>query len=1011
MKIKIILSALLLTFANIPFAHALTWSFAQNNNFDQIIISNNLNKEKIETIRTDTNKILIQGKNFDKNLQLVKGNLITDVIPTEYGLTVLLNDNAFGFIQNTDKDTLIIGIYKDPLGARWKPTEQRIEFNNQVSEKEETVKAKLEELKAEQKNPANNATTLQKKETTQNTAAASGVPAAIPSDKTANSTQAEHSPQKQSPLAKHMLVAEASTKAPANQASQPEPIKTEELPADKHASEFTPPSVSYKLNTNPPTEAAPITPEELKTNELKQQVTDKNKNSNSGSSELIQQKQENLPLVIEDKTHDTVIPNTPEEAGLVPAEPDKQESNPDDPPVGEIIYVDEQGNEVPPPLDIPATIQTMRKAYNLGVYETVFEEAEKLKGFNLPKNLLEEIYYNRAKAFFIMNSTNIANVGEQFINFAHEALNASSESSRKPEILADLVVTYLALNRPEEARAYTDMLYKNFPYSVDTPNAILLLSDYYLKQNEYAIASQYLQILIDNYPDNTYAKNAALLQIKALHKLGNNERTLSMINFTDRRWPKVYLESSDYLVIKAYIFEEQGLIQEAIATYWQIFNLNPKAENAGDILFKIANLYFDINEKESAKKVLNQLYQEFPEHKNAPKALLYVGENGRYDNGLSLDETIQIFSEPNSEYPPKYYRKIIAEYPDSKEAVLAKLRLATQTYLEKNYLEAAHLAQNLFNENIDKIESDNALDLLHRAFNPLMELSLAEQNFERTLILWEDFPAIHAFYEPISVNLRMAMARAYLNRDDTAKAEELLTYFMDRTPKNDEEYQNGLYAYDIFLAHAINKQDWNKVLEINQKISPWTLPVEKENNRKYTTALAAENIGLEARALPLWQELAANESIPLYQRAYAQYFIARDAEKKQNLRGAYQANLDALAMFEDLRSMQSPYSSMERERESIAALMDITEIAGRYTESMEWLNRYRNYVSNTSTDYAGLQLREARLHKKMGDTTRWKSILEDIRRREPESVYGKMASSELNTFEMARDLTRFTGNN
>ncbi|MDE5681706.1 MAG: hypothetical protein K2I05_05190, partial [Mailhella sp.] len=83
----------------------------------------------------------------------------------------------------------------------------------------------------------------------------------------------------------------------------------------------------------------------------------------------------------------------------------------------------------------------------------------------------------------------------------------------------------------------------------------------------------------------------------------------------------------------------------------------------------------------------------------------------------------------------------------------------------------------------------------------------------------------------------------------------------------------------------------------------------------------------------------------------------------------------------------------------------------RYTESMEWLNRYRNYVSNTSTDYAGLLLREARLHKKMGDTTRWKSILEDIRRREPESVYGKMAISELNTFEMARDLTRFTGNN
>ena len=255
------------------------------------------------------------------------------------------------------------------------------------------------------------------------------------------------------------------------------------------------------------------------------------------------------------------------------------------------------------------------------------------------------------------------------------------------------------------------------------------------------------------------------------------------------------------------------------------------------------------------------------------------------------------------------------------------------------------------------------------------------------------------------------MARAYINRDNTAEAESLLSYFLERTPTNETEYQEGIYAYDIFLAHAINKQDWTRVLETNNKVDSWNLPVEKENNKKYTTAIAAENLGLEARALPLWHELAANESIPLYQRAYAQYFLARDAEKKQNIRGAYQANLDALAMFEDLRNVQSPYASPERERDSIAALMDITEIAGRFTESLEWLNRYRNYISENSTDYAGLQLREARLHRKMGDTMRWRSILEDVRRREPESIYGKMASSELNTYEMARDLTRFTGNN
>ena len=82
-------------------------------------------------------------------------------------------------------------------------------------------------------------------------------------------------------------------------------------------------------------------------------------------------------------------------------------------------------------------------------------------------------------------------------------------------------------------------------------------SDYYLRHGEYSFATKYLQILIDNYPDNTYAKDAALLQIKALYKLGNYEKTLAMIEFIDRRWPKVYLESSDYLMIKAHILEDK----------------------------------------------------------------------------------------------------------------------------------------------------------------------------------------------------------------------------------------------------------------------------------------------------------------------------------------------------------------------------------------------------------------------------------------------------------------------
>lgn len=1238
MKIKFILFALSLCVAKVPFAYALSWSFNQDKNVDQILIGSDGANENIQTIRTDTNKIFIQGNNFSKNLQAIKGNVIADVIPGEYGLTIVLNDNAFGFVQHPDdKGNIVIGIYKDPLGARWKPTERSINLSREIRQKENNAQAKLEGTNRQQERTATNTRqnadmprtaalsqqageqvsrtgnsnltgetaqpnrqtaanpnqaggTPQRLQTAQtntalptqdNTRAQNAVPSGqgqqpvspaqnqapvISGNTSAGTTQTQQPPvsqqtqqaqqqaasgQRQNSLVSNqiisstvsgqtinpvpsqpiqtpvlnnsqqevvlsgathsnvinspvveqthsnipnsvvteqanpnrvnstvvaqtnannvnsnktnspateqngqqtkrsteenlqnsqrsqtetspslldyissqkdqlVLVAEAAEGNTSQMIEQAETIKPEELtPPQQNQTANTGnpiPSVTLKLNSGSPSQTHTITKDEIKSQELENEVTQKDNAEQLSTPHLIEKEEETLPLVIEDKKHDTIIPQTEEELSQQSEAPvmQPQEISPEEPAQipGEIIYVDEEGNPVPAPLDIPATIQNMRKAYNLGVYETVFEEAEKLKSLNLPKNLLEEIFYNRAKAFFVMNNGNLKNVGESFISYAQEALNVNDESTRKPELLANLVATYLELDRPAEARAYTDILYKTYPYSVDTPNAILLLSDYLLQHHEYTLATQYLQILIDKYPDNTYAKNAAMLQIKTLHKLGNLDRTLAMINFIDRRWPKVYLEFPDYLLIKAHVLEEQKQIPDAIAAYWQIYNLNPEDEGSGDILFKIANLYYDLHQNDSAKKVLEQLYQQFPKHKSAPRALLYMGENGRFDDRTKIDDIIAIFNEHNPEYPATYYNKIISEYPDSEEALIATLRLATLKYLEQDYFDAAKLAQSVFDNNIDKFESESAAELLHRAFDPLFRLSLSEQNYERTLMLWESFPAVHRYYEPITSEMRLAIAKAYINRDNTAEAEKLLTYFLDKVPTNEIEYQEGIYAYDIFLAHALNKQEWSRVLETNKKIDSWALPEEKENNKKYTTAIAAENLGLEARALPLWQELAANESIPLYQRAYAQYFLARDAERKQNIRAAYQANLDALAMFEDLRNVQSPYASPERERESIAAIMDITEIAGRYTEALEWLNRYRNYISENSTDYAGLQLREARLHRKMGDTLRWKSILEDVRRREPESIYGKMASSELNTYEMARDLTRFTGNN
>ncbi len=760
--------------------------------------------------------------------------------------------------------------------------------------------------------------------------------------------------------------------------------------------EETPPtSFSFSLSDQNSNEAKSVEPRQI----IEEQKIE----------EIKKAKEEALKKTEDNNADPNASEKAKEEAPVEPAPEAEPAADAAPAPVGEIIYVDEAGNIVPAPLDIPQTIKDMRSFIKDSKHEEALKAADLLKEKALPIDLLEEVLYNRMTTLFSLNQDKKKNDYNEVIDAAHESMNMNPSSEKIPEALSALAVSYLALGRTDEANAQVDTLLRNHPNTFEAPASMILLANHLFDKHEYIKASKYLQVLVDEYPNEVFAKEAALLQTKSLHKQGDFKKTMAFIDFMDRRWNRLYLTAPEYFIIRAEVEEDNKLYQEAISTYWLMYNLAPKDELADFALYKIANLYHALNEKDAARDVLTELVDSFPESKYRVSSLLKIGENGIYPPALTLEDIFNLFNEPNPNLPSIYYKKIIEEYPDSQEAMSSKIRLAAQALWEKDYSIAADLALAFHGQYPDAPEAARAYEILLKATHPQMALSLSEKNYEQTLSILEKYPPISLAYTPYSPVLRMALGRALLNRKQEKEGEEMLAPFLDKLPTTQAEFDNGLYTYSITLANALTRQDWNKVLETSTKVEDWTLPKDIGLQRLYSTALAAENIGLSARSLPIWQALAPNEEVPLYQRAYAQYFLSRDAERRQNLREAYQANLDTLAMFEDLKTQQSPYADTERTRESMAALMDITEIAGRYTESLQWLNKYRRFVPPTSQDYAGLQLREARLHKKMGDNLRWRSILEQIRSKEPESVFGKMAASELSTFEMARDLNRFAG--
>lgn len=675
------------------------------------------------------------------------------------------------------------------------------------------------------------------------------------------------------------------------------------------------------------------------------------------------------------------------------------------PPVLQPIYVDEQGNPVPAPPDVPALLASTRAQMNKTRFDEALPDLMILKNAELSREEREDVLYDIMKALFETSHNDLASKAEEISRAAQEAMNFNLDSPRVPDALNILARVDLAQDNLADAEGYVMLMKRRFPHTPQVPSALLALGEKQMQKQNYADATLTFQSILQDYPESKVAKDAARMQTYALYRQGHMQRALTLIDFVERRWPRLYLEDPNYLTMTADIQTRQNRLFDALNTYWTLYNLNPSAPEAASTLYKISELYYALNFPDAGAKTLNELLRAFPQSPSASVALLRLGENGIHDGNLPLDEIFQIFEKVNPRLPGIYYQRIIQEYPDSPETITAKLRLIAWQMWNRETLDAMNAARSFMIDYEDKPESLRARDILLRGFAQEMGKALAEENFERVLTLWERFPQVHDYYQPLEPDLRVALARAQLNRGKENEGMELLAPFLEGP--QDPKY--GQYVFNLYLASYLRQQNWDGLLSLGEKVANWALPKETRDQLDYTLALSAENLGLQSRALPLWQKLAPKTDIPLFQRAYASYFLARDAERRQDLRGSYQYNLDALGMFTQLQDDQSPYADSERIRESIAALMDVTEIAGRFAESLDWANKYATFVPDTSPDYAGLRFREARLHRKMGDMARWRAILQGIIDKEPDSVFGKMAASELHTQDVARDLTRFTG--
>lgn len=670
----------------------------------------------------------------------------------------------------------------------------------------------------------------------------------------------------------------------------------------------------------------------------------------------------------------------------------------------EVIYVDEQGNPVDKPPEPEKMLAEAAEFMDQGKYDDALPILEKVRQLpHLDPKLLERALYSISDCMWARYADNPLAGYEPIVSSTNEALNSNLRSSRVPDALLRLGLANINVGNLGDARGYIVALMRRFPDYPGVAQGFTALGNAQLKDGKYAEAEQSFGVVLDKYPESSQLQDASVGLSKALVHQNKDERAQVILDFISKRWPRYYINDPDFLLMQAANDERLKRNDNAMALYWLYVNLDPKRAGNAPLLLKMADEYMKAGNTGAANFIYSEIEQYFPDSLAAVTARMRLAEGGIYDSPINYDEMSKVFAKGGNQPLWQAYNQLAAASPKAPESVLARLKQAMWLYWDKQYPEAMGKAADFIDDYPESKDAQEAKEVLWRSFQKELDQSLREHNYGRILLLWNGFPYIRERYGKMDPPLRYALAEGWLERGDQQKAFDLLSEFL----KDPMDSDYGEAAFSQFFNHYLKEGDWNKILDLGKLVQNWKMKPELENQLAYALALSAQNLNLGAAALNRWKNLANRDDIPLYQKAYATYFLAKDAENRRDIRNAYEGNRKVVEMFTQLADERSDKADPERIKEAISSLMDICEVGNRIPEALQWVDRYNVYVPSNSPEYPGLRFREARLFRKLGDNARAHALLEDVANRFPESPFAQAAAAELRTFDVSRDLQRY----
>ncbi len=610
---------------------------------------------------------------------------------------------------------------------------------------------------------------------------------------------------------------------------------------------------------------------------------------------------------------------------------------------------------------------------------------------NLPElsdAVREEVLYNIGDALFGLHQDDLADNFGPIAHAYERAMNFNPRSQRTSLALRNLGVLHLRVNNLPEARAYFNVLKRDYPYDPLVPTTEYYLGQFFLERGDYDQAADHFQIVVQNHPEHSIAQQSSVGLAKALNALGYDDQAFQIMDFMEKRWPRYYIDEPELLELAGIIALRVNALEPAKQRLLTYYNLLPDTPEAHMLLARIGDIYLLAGQPDPARRVFERATELYPEKEGGLIAKMRLVEGGIHDEP-SLDDMF------TTRRAAEVYSEIISKHPDSPLAAVATIKLAIWQIWNKRLEDSLMVVNEFLANQPNHSLAPKALEVGSEAFTQLVERNSADGRYPEILDQWRDNVFLHEILDDLSPRTQLGLAMAYWSAGELEQAIILARpYLQEDTPK---ELQ--IAALELILGIFLEQQEWARIVDLAPLRED--LPVPQRRELTYSVALAMENLGRSEDARPLWSGLAEDLALSDTQRGYALYFLARTAMQEENFERVYLYAQEALSLL--LLDREDP----GKIRDAVTWLTQVTERTGRLQEALAWALELDQLIDRSDPDWSMSRYRLAQLYQRAQNHAEWQAVLEDLKAEDPQGLYGRLAASALQSRTLEDSAGRF----